>query len=268
MGKRVVPLSAASPQSKSGYIVQYAVSLCLNSLSIPLSLILICVFSVPGMIDHGLTDCSQYRPRKSVSDDTAHQGIALPLEDYVSLSAMELSSTNLGRAEESQTLLENQELVTQKADMPASETEEGTYKTQASNDMGQHLKPPSHTSPESSESDWETLDPNVLEDPNSRGGEHEPSVTGGHPEILPKELVVSESIPITVQPQPKAGHTVFVPGLVSGLEEDQYGMPLAIFTKVRESPKSYGLFSHQVKRSLRRDTDSKGLAFGQRELQI
>ncbi|XP_060103606.1 late secretory pathway protein AVL9 homolog isoform X2 [Heteronotia binoei] len=182
----------------------------------------------PGMIDHGLTDCSHYRPRKSVSDDTVHQGIDLPSEDYLPFSAVEVSGTNLGKVEESQTLFENRELAAQKADTPGSETESNAYKTQASNDTGQHLKPPSHTSPESSESDWETLDPNVLEDPNSKGGECEPS---GQPEILPKELVVSESIPITVQPQPKAGHTVFVPGLISGLEEDQYGMPLAVFTK-------------------------------------
>ncbi|XP_015261226.1 PREDICTED: late secretory pathway protein AVL9 homolog [Gekko japonicus] len=184
----------------------------------------------PGMIDHGLTDCSQYRPRKRVSDDTVHQGIALPFEDYISLSAVDLPSSDRGRAEESQTLLGNQELATQKADMPVPETEDNAFKTQASNDTGQHLKPPSRTSPESSESDWETLDPNVLEDPNSKG-EHDPSATAGQLEILPKELVVSETIPITVQPQPKAGHTVFVPGLISGLEEDQYGMPLAIFTK-------------------------------------
>nr|XP_056713607.1 late secretory pathway protein AVL9 homolog [Euleptes europaea] len=184
----------------------------------------------PGMIDHGLTDCSQYRPRKSVSDDGVHQGIALPLEDDISLSAAELSSTNLGRAEESQTLLENQEPATEKVDGPVFETEDNANKTQPSNGTGQHLKPPSHASPESSESDWETLDPNVLEDPNSKG-EHEPSVTAGEPETLPKELVVSESIPITMQPQAKTGHTVFVPGLISGLEEDQYGMPLAIFTK-------------------------------------
>ncbi|XP_048366791.1 late secretory pathway protein AVL9 homolog [Sphaerodactylus townsendi] len=182
----------------------------------------------PGMIDHGLIDCSQYRPRKSVSDDAANQGIALPVEDYVSLSAAELFSTNQGSAEESQVLLGNQELATQKVDMPLFETED--YANKASNDMGQHLKPPSHTSPESSESDWETLDPNVLEDPNSKG-EHEPSVMSGQPEILPKELVVSGSIPITMQPQAKTGRTVFIPGLISGLEEDQYGMPLAIFTK-------------------------------------
>ncbi|XP_054847643.1 late secretory pathway protein AVL9 homolog [Eublepharis macularius] len=186
----------------------------------------------PGMIEHGLTDCSQYRPRKSVSDDVLQQETALPLEDYVSLNAVELHNTNLGRVEESQTSSVNQEMVTQVTDVPESQSEDHASRTRAPNDTGQHLKPPSHTSPESSESDWETLDPNVLEDPNSKGEEQEePSVIAGQTEILPKELAASESIPITVQPQANTGHTVFIPGLISGLEEDQYGMPLALFTK-------------------------------------
>ncbi|KAK9396532.1 AVL9 cell migration associated [Crotalus adamanteus] len=121
----------------------------------------------PGMIEHGLTDCSQYRPRKSTSEE----------------------------------------------------------------DHGQYLKPSSHTSPESSESDWETLDPNLLEDPNLKEGECEITSVAGQTEFLLQESVISKSVPITIQPQPNTGHTVLVPGLISGLEEDQYGMPLAIFTK-------------------------------------
>ncbi len=50
-------------------------------------------------------------------------------------------------------------------------------------------------------------------------------------ENRPSECPSSESLPITVQPQANTGHMVLVPGLISGLEEDQYGMPLAIFTK-------------------------------------
>uniref|UniRef100_A0A8C7W0I0 UDENN domain-containing protein n=1 Tax=Oncorhynchus mykiss TaxID=8022 RepID=A0A8C7W0I0_ONCMY len=94
-----------------------------------------------------------------------------------------------------------------------------------------NLKPPSRTSPDSSESDWETLDPSVLEDiPKD-------SETGGlglgaeHPETFDPE----PGVPITVQPQGQSagqgGQVAVTQGLVSGLEEDQYGLPLAIFTK-------------------------------------
>ncbi|XP_042330227.1 late secretory pathway protein AVL9 homolog isoform X2 [Sceloporus undulatus] len=178
----------------------------------------------PGMIEHGLTDCSQYRPRKSITEDVS------PLPDnYVSLSSVALSHTKLGMTEEQQTMSGNQKGGPQKVDVPLFQAEEHLPETQASKDTGQHLKLPFHTSPESSESDWETLDPSVLEDPILKEGEHE--ITAGQTEILPKESAVSETIPITVQPQPNAGHAVLVPGLISGLEEDQYGMPLAVFTK-------------------------------------
>ncbi|KAM9774843.1 late secretory pathway protein AVL9 homolog [Syngnathus typhle] len=72
-------------------------------------------------------------------------------------------------------------------------------------DVEPRLKPPS---PESSESDWETLDPGVLDE----------GTEGGAP-----------SAPITMQPL--GGQGGGAQGLRSGLEEDQYGMPLAIFTK-------------------------------------
>uniref|UniRef100_A0A8C9T9Z7 AVL9 homolog (S. cerevisiase) n=1 Tax=Scleropages formosus TaxID=113540 RepID=A0A8C9T9Z7_SCLFO len=76
--------------------------------------------------------------------------------------------------------------------------------------------PPSRGSPESSESDWETLDPSVLEE--------------GAPKSM--EALDSEAgAAITEQPQSASGQAVLTQGLVSGLEEDQYGMPLAIFTK-------------------------------------
>uniref|UniRef100_A0A673XV30 AVL9 homolog (S. cerevisiase) n=1 Tax=Salmo trutta TaxID=8032 RepID=A0A673XV30_SALTR len=92
-------------------------------------------------------------------------------------------------------------------------------------------EPPSRTSPDSSESDWETLDPSVLEDVPKD------SETGGlglgveHPETFDPE----PGVPITVQPQGQSagqgGQVAVTQGLVSGLEEDQYGLPLAIFTK-------------------------------------
>uniref|UniRef100_A0A3P8UJK5 AVL9 homolog (S. cerevisiase) n=1 Tax=Cynoglossus semilaevis TaxID=244447 RepID=A0A3P8UJK5_CYNSE len=85
------------------------------------------------------------------------------------------------------------------------------------------LKPPSRTSPESSESDWETLDPSSLEEAAPKEAElHEQSDSA---------FIPTPSTPITVQPQALSGQGNVVPGLVSGLEEDQYGLPLAVFTK-------------------------------------
>nr|XP_020666929.1 late secretory pathway protein AVL9 homolog [Pogona vitticeps]XP_020666930.1 late secretory pathway protein AVL9 homolog [Pogona vitticeps] len=182
----------------------------------------------PGMIEHGLTDCSQYRPRKSISEDAVQQEVSPPSDYYVSLSAVTLLNFNVGMVEEGQKLSESQEVHSQRADVPSFQAENNHSEMQASE---QHLKPPARTSPESSESDWETLDPSVLEDPNLKEGEHEITAVARQTKILPKESAVSESIPITVQPQPNAGHAVLVPGLISGLEEDQYGMPLAVFTK-------------------------------------
>ncbi|XP_050793955.1 late secretory pathway protein AVL9 homolog [Gopherus flavomarginatus] len=176
----------------------------------------------PGMIEHGLTDSSQYRPRKSVSEDTGLQEVTPPLDDYVSVSAADISNTNSGMGEEGRKLSGNHVQEARKTDVPLFHSEKNCNGSQSSNGTGQHLKPPSRTSPESSESDWETLDPSILEDTNLKEEQTE---------ILSKERTTSESPPITVQPQAKTGHVVLVPGLISGLEEDQYGMPLAIFTK-------------------------------------
>lgn len=84
-----------------------------------------------------------------------------------------------------------------------------------------HLKPPSRTSPDSSESDWETLDPSVLEETGAKDPEE------GHQDAFESQ----PGTPITSQPL--SGHGGVSQGLVSGLEEDQYGLPLAIFTKVQ-----------------------------------
>lgn len=180
------------------------------------------------MIEHGLSDCSQYRPRKSISEDAGQQYGPPPSDGYVSLSSVEDGS--LGKAEKGQTLSELKDGEASKTDVPLSQTEDNVSEIQTSKDMGPHLKPPSRTSPESSESDWETLDNSILEDPCSK--ESETTAVGRQTEIFPKDSAVPESVPITVQPQANTGHTVFVPGLISGLEEDQYGMPLAVFTKV------------------------------------
>uniref|UniRef100_A0A452T5E7 AVL9 cell migration associated n=1 Tax=Ursus maritimus TaxID=29073 RepID=A0A452T5E7_URSMA len=146
----------------------------------------------PGMIEHGLSDCSQYRPRKSMSEDAGLHESNPPTEE------------------------------------PLLQVEDDSTKGQEPSDTSQYLKPPSRPSPESSESDWETLDPSVLEDPTLKEREQ---VGSEQTDSFPKESMPSDSPPITVQPQANTGQMVLIPGLISGLEEDQYGMPLAIFTK-------------------------------------
>lgn len=183
------------------------------------------------MIEHGLTDCSQYRPRKSVSEDVGLQENTPRLDNYVSLSAADTSNTNLGMGKGGRKMAGNHSLESQKANMPFSQSDKTCNGAQSSNGTVQRLKVPSRTSPASSESDWETLDPNILEESNLKGGEGE-NTASEQAENLPSEGMSSESLPITVQPQANTGHMVLVPGLISGLEEDQYGMPLAIFTKV------------------------------------
>ncbi|XP_077631438.1 late secretory pathway protein AVL9 homolog isoform X2 [Crocuta crocuta] len=178
----------------------------------------------PGMIEHGLSDCSQYRPRKSMSEDAGLHENNPPADDFVSMSAPEILNTN------SETV---KKIVTGnhggdagiKTEEPLLQVEEDSSKGQ---EPSQYLKPPSRPSPESSESDWETLDPSVLEDPTLKEREQ---VGSEQTNSFPKESVPSDSPPITVQPQPNTGQMVLIPGLISGLEEDQYGMPLAIFTK-------------------------------------
>uniref|UniRef100_A0A8C6Y6T1 AVL9 cell migration associated n=1 Tax=Naja naja TaxID=35670 RepID=A0A8C6Y6T1_NAJNA len=185
----------------------------------------------PGMIEHGLTDCSQYRPRKSTSEEVG-QEVSPPSSYFVSLSALALSDANFETVGEGKKMPSNQERDTQRADVPLFQVEHQCSELHVCQDHGQYWKPSLPTSPESSESDWETLDPNLLEDPNLKGGEYEITSVAGQTEFLLKESMISKSVPIIVQPQPNTGHTVLVPGLISGLEEDQYGMPLAVFTKV------------------------------------
>ncbi|KFZ53142.1 Late secretory pathway protein AVL9, partial [Podiceps cristatus] len=186
-------------------------------------------YPFPGMIEHGLTDSSQYRPRKSLSEEAGLQENTPRLDDYVSVSAAETSNTNLGMGKGGRKMAGNHTMEGKKADVPFYQSEKTCNGAQSSNGTVQHLKVPSRSSPASSESDWETLDPSILEESNLKG-EHE-NTASEQAENLPREGVNSESLPITVQPQANAGHAVLVPGLISGLEEDQYGMPLAIFTK-------------------------------------
>ncbi|NXY13951.1 AVL9 protein, partial [Atrichornis clamosus] len=184
----------------------------------------------PGMIEHGLSDCSHYRPRKSISEDTGLQENTPQLDDCVSVSAADASNANLGMGKGDGKMAGNNSLEGQKTSMPFSQPEKTCNGAQSSNGTVQRLKVPSRASPASSESDWETLDPSILEESHLREGERE-NPASGQVENLRSKGVSSEGLPITVQPQANTGHTVLVQGLVSGLEEDQYGMPLAIFTK-------------------------------------
>ncbi|NXU92707.1 AVL9 protein, partial [Xiphorhynchus elegans] len=184
----------------------------------------------PGMIEHGLSDCSHYRPRKSISEDAGSQGNAPHLDDYISVSAADASNTDLGVGKGGRRVAGGTSLEGPKAEVPFSQSEKTCNGAQSSNGSVQRLKLPSHPSPASSESDWETLDPSILEECALReGGRANPAPK--QVEDAPSQGVSSGGLPITVQPQAKTGHAVLVQGLVSGLEEDQYGMPLAIFTK-------------------------------------
>ncbi|KAL0619166.1 Late secretory pathway protein AVL9-like protein [Plecturocebus cupreus] len=180
----------------------------------------------PGMIEHGLSDCSQYRPRKSMSEDGGLQENNPRAEDFVSASTSDISHTNLGTVRKVMAGNHGGDAV-MKTEEPLLQGEDSS-KGQEPNDTNQYLKPPSRPSPESSESDWETLDPSVLEDPNLKEREQ---LGLDQTNLFTKDSVPSESLPITVQPQANTGQVVLTPGLISGLEEDQYGMPLAIFTK-------------------------------------
>ncbi|XP_037657028.1 late secretory pathway protein AVL9 homolog isoform X3 [Choloepus didactylus] len=179
------------------------------------------------MIEHGLSDCSQYRPRKSMSEDVGLQESNPPADDFASLSAPDVSNTNVGTVKKTMTGNRGGDAVL-KTEKSLFQIENDSSKGQEPNDINHYLKPPSHPSPESSESDWETLDPSVLEDPNSK---ERGQVGSEQTNLFAKDSIPSDSPPITVQPQANTGQVVLIPGLISGLEEDQYGMPLAIFTK-------------------------------------
>uniref|UniRef100_A0A669D392 AVL9 homolog (S. cerevisiase) n=1 Tax=Oreochromis niloticus TaxID=8128 RepID=A0A669D392_ORENI len=160
----------------------------------------------PGMIEHGLVDSSHYRPKSSVSEDQSLVESVSGAEEFVSVSVTDIDSTALDLGVETA--------------QPATESSGNS-----SEGDNHHLKPPSRISPESSESEWETLDPSVLDE----GGPQEaPSETESE---LPETFDSKPGTPITVQPQAVTGQGGVTQGLVSGLEEDQYGLPLAIFTK-------------------------------------
>nr|XP_058930628.1 late secretory pathway protein AVL9 homolog isoform X2 [Kogia breviceps] len=185
----------------------------------------------PGMIEHGLSDSSQYRPRKSMSEDAGLQESNPPEDEFVSMPAPDISNTNVGTVEKIMLRNHGRDTVI-KTEEPLFQVDDDSTEGQEPNNSNQYLKPPSRPSPESSESDWETLDPSVLEDSSLKEREQ---VGSEQRNSFPKDSLPSDSPPITVQPQANTGQVVLIPGLISGLEEDQYGMPLAIFTKVEEA---------------------------------
>ncbi|XP_034562063.1 late secretory pathway protein AVL9 homolog [Notolabrus celidotus] len=160
----------------------------------------------PGMIEHGLVDSSHYRPKSSVSEDLSLVESVSGAEEFVSVSVTDITLEGEGSGQ------------------PAVESLSSGNSTEGDNHL---LKPPSRTSPESSESDWETLDPSVLEEGAPKEAE-EGKEAGSE---LKDAFDSKPGTPITVQPQSASGQGGVVQGLVSGLEEDQYGLPLPIFTK-------------------------------------
>lgn len=148
------------------------------------------------MIEHGLVDSSSYRPKSSLSEDLSPEGSASVAEEFVSVSVSDL-------------------------DNPPLQPEGSESGSQGDARL---LKPPPRTSPESGDSDWETLDPSVLDEGGAKEAAEE--------ERADAVFQPNPETPITVQPQAVGGQGGVVQGLVSGLEEDQHGLPLPIFTKV------------------------------------
>ncbi|XP_055006700.1 late secretory pathway protein AVL9 homolog [Boleophthalmus pectinirostris] len=175
----------------------------------------------PGLVEHGLVDSSHYKPRSSISEDTGvtpESGSAA--EEFVSVSVTDLSEHEGGGTTGKPT---NQRPERREGADTATNQRQTTH-TGAngdSNGESSFLKPPSRTSPDSSESDWETLDPSVLDETKDQ--------TSDQTEQIPDAFESPAGTPITSQPLGGAGGVS--QGLVSGLEEDQYGLPLAIFTK-------------------------------------
>lgn len=165
-----------------------------------------------GMIEHGLVDSSHYRPKSSVSEDLSLVESGSGAEEFVSVSVTDIANTAM-------------ELEGEEHTQPATEPLSSEANAEGDNN---HLKPPSRTSPESSESDWETLDPSVLEEGSPKESAEGREATSELPDAFDSEA----GTPITVQPQAVSGQGGVIQGLVSGLEEDQYGLPLPIFTKV------------------------------------
>ncbi|XP_038666351.1 late secretory pathway protein AVL9 homolog isoform X5 [Scyliorhinus canicula] len=182
----------------------------------------------PGMVEHGLADSSQYKPRKSTSEDVAFQEHGLNTEEYVSISVSDISNP----ASEFNVKAKYPGGDHQMKVMAKVVTFPDVQRSEQADSRLQPLRPSHCTSSNSSESDWETLDPSILDADNGiKEDVLNEKDNSDQKEVFTSDTLISQSLPITVQPQANTGQTVIVPGLISGLKEDQYGMPLAIFTK-------------------------------------
>ncbi|XP_071270251.1 late secretory pathway protein AVL9 homolog isoform X2 [Salvelinus alpinus] len=139
----------------------------------------------PGMIEHGLADSSHYRP-KSSEDITIGNCVSGTEEELVSVSVTDVTNATVELMGE-EGFGEDHTTSTVKASQRTSPSPETCTPARENT----QLKPPSRTSPDSSESDWETLDPSVLEE-GTRDSETGGSGALEHPET---------GIPITVQPR-------------------------------------------------------------------
>ncbi|TRY94165.1 hypothetical protein DNTS_021010 [Danionella cerebrum] len=141
----------------------------------------------PGMIEHGLSDCSHYQPRKSISEELSSPEIISVDEESLSVSATDITDS-----------LKQ----TEHRNDASDQTEHSTLSTQ---DHEVHTEQPL----DSSECEWETLEPHV-------GDDMEEKMDMGHSEMFETDT----GLPITVQPQSGTGHGALTTGLVSGLQED------------------------------------------------
>uniref|UniRef100_A0A672PG73 UDENN domain-containing protein n=1 Tax=Sinocyclocheilus grahami TaxID=75366 RepID=A0A672PG73_SINGR len=156
----------------------------------------------PGIIEHGLADSSHYQPRRSISEDFSSPEIISADEESLSMSTTDI--TNISKE------LEGRYDVSDQPDQskPCNTT------------LDTHYLQPHAGSLLDSECEWETLEPHVMD-------EMEGKVDVAHSNMFDTD----SGLPITVQPQSATGQGMLTSGLISGLQEDQYGLPLAIFTK-------------------------------------
>ncbi|XP_058649437.1 late secretory pathway protein AVL9 homolog isoform X2 [Onychostoma macrolepis] len=156
----------------------------------------------PGIIEHGLEDSSHYQPRRSLSDDFSSPEVVSADEESLPMSGTD--NTDISKE------LEGRYDVSDQPDQskPCNTSLDTHY---LQHHAGSLLD---------SQCEWETLEPHVMDEME------------GKVDITHSNMFDTDSgLPITVQPQSATGQGMLTSGLVSGLQEDQYGLPLAIFTK-------------------------------------
>ncbi|CAL8399929.1 unnamed protein product [Gadus morhua 'NCC'] len=166
----------------------------------------------PGMIEHGLADSSHYRPKSSLSEEPVGGGaepaaaVTTPsIEEFVSVSATDIA-----------------ELVGEEPPPPTGEGEGegegGGQATSSSPPRGRPLTRRRATGRPWTPACW-----------RRRRRRRQRAARRGR--SIRRPLTPEPGIPITSQPQAVGGQGGVVQGLVSGLEEDRYGLPLPVFTK-------------------------------------